>query len=198
MTKRPARPGSSPKIAVDDDTTSDRMERLMASPAYVLADRDSAFLNREDMRHSRLGLEYLKVELALQEQNIESTIVLFGGTRIIEPGAAKQAVAIAEKAHQNNPNDAKLTRAVAIAKRILAKSHYYDVAREFATLVSESCCADAPNDFVVVTGGGPGIMEAGNRGAFDANRKTIDFNIDLPREQFPNPYITPDLCFQFR
>jgi uncharacterized protein (TIGR00730 family) len=85
-----------------------------------------------------------------------------------------------------------------VAERVLAKSRYYDVAREFGRLVSGVCQLDGRCDFVIVTGGGPGIMEAGNRGAFDVGAKSIGLNITLPHEQFPNPYISPELCFQFR
>ena len=198
MPPRPPLPGCNPKPSIDDPESPARVERLMASPSYLRADCDLAFLNREDMRHSRLALEYLKAEVTLQEQGVDSTIVLFGGTRIIEPAAAKRAVEENERKLQESPNDATALRQLAISRRIAAKSHYYDVAREFAALVSKKCCRDAANEFVIVTGGGPGVMEAGNRGAFDENRKTAGFNIDLPMEQFPNPYISPELCLQFR
>ena len=198
MTTKPPLPICSPKPSIDDPEAPARLERLLASPAYVRADKDSAFLHRDDMRHSRLELEYLKTEFAMQEQGIESTIVLFGGTRIVEPAAAARSVERIENKLTDSPDRLELVQQLAVAKRVQAKSKYYCVAREFAALVSERCLHDAPGQFVIVTGGGPGIMEAGNRGAFDVGRKSIGLNITLPMEQYPNPYISPELCFQFR
>jgi len=95
------------------------------------------------------------------------------------------------------PRDPKAKRTVELAERILAKSRYYEEACQFGRLVSTACQIEGRNDFVIATGGGPGIMEAANRGAFDVGAKSVGFNIDLPHEQEPNPYITPDLCFRF-
>jgi uncharacterized protein (TIGR00730 family) len=191
-------PDSFPKPAIDDPEAPARVQRILASPAYVRADQDVAFVNRGELRHARLQLEYLKTELALQEHGVASTIVLFGGTRIVEPAAARRALDDARAALAARPEDPALQRKLRVAERILAKSKYYDVARDFAHLASEACQTEAPSELVITTGGGPGIMEAGNRGAFDAGRKTIGLNIILPMEQYPNPYITPALCFQFR
>ena len=187
-----------PKPAIDDPDARQRAERLLSSPSYVRADQDIRFLNRDELRQARLQLEYLKTELALQAKGITSTIVLLGGTRILEPAAAARQVEHAEVAVAEHPGDRALEERLNVAKRVLAKSRYYDVAREFARMISQLTSRDAPGELVVTTGGGPGIMEAANRGAFDAGAETVGLNITLPTEQYPNAYITPDLCFQFR
>lgn len=166
--------------------------------SYIPADRDPEFLQREELRPIRIGLELLKPELIQREQGIQSTIVVFGSARLQESGAAKHALHMAEEESARAPNDPTHQQKVAIARRQLALSKYYDVAREFSRLVSSTCQIDGRCDYVIVTGGGPGIMEAANRGADDVKAKSIGLNITLPHEQRPNPYITPELCFQFR
>jgi uncharacterized protein (TIGR00730 family) len=167
------------------------------SPAYKLAFADPDFLLLDALRPVRLQLELLKPELIQQEQGIRSTVVIFGGTRVPEREAAEKLLAEAEEAARRHPSNEALSRQVRVARRVLAKSKYYDEARKLARIVSSSCQASGQCDFVVVTGGGPGIMEAANRGAHDAGAKSIGHNIVLPHEQFPNRYITPELCFQF-
>jgi uncharacterized protein (TIGR00730 family) len=192
-------PTSLPKSPLDDPGALDRVRTLLSSPSYVRADDDTEFLHRDEVRPIRLQLEYLKTELTLVEHGIESTIVLFGGTRIAEPASARRHLAEMREKLAGDPDNPEWQRRVAVAERIVAKSVYYDVARDFARLISESRNGDAEHcELVIATGGGPGIMEAGNRGAFDAGRVSIGLNITLPMEQFPNPYITPELCFQFR
>jgi hypothetical protein len=115
-----------------------------------------------------------------------------------EPAVATKALRQAEEKAALAPADQTLQQPVAIAKRQLELAKYYDVARDFARLVSSTCQVDGHCDYVIVTGGGPGIMEAANRGAADVNAKSIGLNITLPHEQSPNPYITPRLSFQFR
>lgn len=173
------------------------LEKILESPSYRLAELDTEFLQRKQLRPVRLQLELLKPEMALTTQKVESTIVVFGGTKVVERAEAERRLDDAKQKCGRNPDSPESRRGVERAERILAKSKYYDAAREFARLVSSSSQSDARRDYVVVTGGGPGIMEAGNRGAFDVGGKSIGLNITLPEEQTPNPYITPELCFQF-
>jgi uncharacterized protein (TIGR00730 family) len=146
----------------------------------------------------RLGLELLKPELIQAEQGIRSTIVVFGSARLVEPSVARGTLEHARTAWQACPQDRRLQQRLTVAERRLALARYYDIAREFGHLVSATCQLNGQCEYVIVTGGGPGIMEAANRGAADASAKSMGLNITLPYEQRPNPYITPDLCFQFR
>ena len=175
----------------------DNLQAILDSPSYTLAEVDDDLLKRPELRGIRLYLELEKPELAFQKHGIRTTIVLFGGTRIVEPAVAKDRLEQAKAALAEHPEDEEAKRKVAVAERIVAKSHYYDVAREFAKLVSARCQRDGIRECVIVTGGGPGIMEAGNRGAFEIGAKSIGLNITIPREQVPNSYISPELCFQF-
>ena len=169
-----------------------------ASSSYIPADKDTEFLQRDELRPIRIGLELLKPELIQNEEQIQSTIVVFGSARLQEPTAARQALKKAEEEAARAPNDLGCQRNVPIAKRQLDLAKYYDIARDFSRVVSSTCQIDGHCDYVIVTGGGPGIMEAANRGASDVNAKSIGLNITLPHEQHPNPYITPRLSFQFR
>ncbi|MEQ8788234.1 MAG: TIGR00730 family Rossman fold protein [Pirellulaceae bacterium] len=175
----------------------DNLRAILESPSYRLAERDVEFLQQEELRPVRMQLELLKPEMSLSMQQIESTVVVFGGTRILEQAKAEEQVKQTRADLEKAPADALSRRAAARAERVLAKSKYYDQAREFGRLVSTMCQTDGRCDYVIVTGGGPGIMEAANRGAYDVGAKSAGLNITLPAEQTPNPYITPALCFQF-
>lgn len=158
---------------------------------------DHDFLLKDELRPVRLQLELLKPELILNEHEIESTIVIFGGTRIPEPKVAYEQLAEVEAAASKDPTDGCLARKARIAGSIAAKSRYYEEALKLASLISQAGRKARHPQMVVVTGGGPGIMEAGNRGAYDVGAESIGLNIVLPFEQKPNEYITPELCFQF-
>ncbi len=173
------------------------LQSILESPSYRVAYTDIAFLTSPRLRAARMELELLKPELTFQDENIVSTVVVFGSTRIVEPEEARRRLERARVRLAQSPGDPRLARSVAQAERLLAKSHYYETARKFARLVSESCGGDGQYDFVIMTGGGPGIMEAANRGASELGAKSVGLNIRLPLEQQPNAYITPNLCFQF-
>ena len=167
----PFRDSSQDIVAADQcpDTLQTR------APAYRLAFADQDFLTREDLRPVRLQLELLKPQLIMDERGIETTIVLFGGARIPAPEHRDQAK----------------------TKALADLSPYYDEARRFAKIMTERSLASYGRKGVIVTGGGPGVMEAGNRGAADAGGHSIGLNIVLPHEQAPNAYVSPDLCFNF-
>jgi uncharacterized protein (TIGR00730 family) len=156
--------------------------------AYRLAFTDTDFLVRPELRPVRMQLELLKPELVQQEQDIRSTVVIFASARI-----PPNDVAQARLADANAVGDAAAIKRAEIA---LSMSRFYEEARRFATLVTERSRRLA-RPIYVCTGGGPGIMEAGNRGAHEIGGKSIGLNIVLPHEQAPNQYITPELCFQF-
>ena len=172
-------------------------QAIINSPTNILPEQDAEWLKEPEMRPVRMQLELQKTEVLLQRAGIKSTVVLFGGTQIVPREEAEARLAKAKGELEANPQDAKLKRSVERAEARLGNSHFYDECREFAKIVSGQCQTDGKCEYVVTTGGGPGIMEAGNRGAFEVGAKSIGLNIELPHEQESNPYITPDLCFQF-
>ncbi|MCU0863690.1 MAG: TIGR00730 family Rossman fold protein [Planctomycetes bacterium] len=194
MTHPPAASGPAPR----DDGHAERILAIRRSNSYRQSHLDPDFMGRVELRPVRLQLELLKPELIMQEQGVESTVVVFGGTRVVEREDAERRLQAAQDALAKHPNDAKFVRAVRIAENVLRKAHFYEEAREFARLVSSECQIGQRCDYVVCTGGGPGIMEAANRGAFDVGAKSIGLNITLPFEQEPNSFISPELCFEFK
>jgi hypothetical protein len=191
-------PEHRPNPSSDDPKALAQIEAVARSASYREADRDPDFLQRPDMRGIRLMLDYLKPQTLLNQHEVAHTIVVFGGTRIPEPAIAQRAVAELAATISAKPHDAELQHRLEIARRVAVNSRYYDVARQFGRLVG--VCGDRAigGRIMIMTGGGPGIMEAANRGASDVGAPSIGLNIALPHEQYPNPYVTPDLCFRFR
>lgn len=170
---------------------------LKCTPSYALAYQDPELMDQPELRPVRLMMEAIKPEMGLDHENIDSTIVVFGSARIVDPEKAKHNLTAAEILLEEKPKDLRRKKRVERAKKLLELSKYYVMAREFGRLVSEECKNDDRRNYVIITGGGPGIMEAANRGAYDVDYPSIGLNIDLPCEQEPNPYISPNLCFHF-
>jgi uncharacterized protein (TIGR00730 family) len=173
------------------------LRKIRESHAYLKAYADMDFMGRKDLRSVRLQLELLKPELILRENKIRSTIVVFGSARILSGDEARRELKTAQENLSEHPRDVELKRLVVLAEKKVELSHWYEEARRFSTLLSKAQQAGQDLEHVIVTGGGPGIMEAANRGAWECGAKSIGLNITLPHEQDPNPYITPELCFQF-
>jgi uncharacterized protein (TIGR00730 family) len=189
-------PWKSPKPDRDDPRASGLVTAILASPEYRQADEDVDFLQRDSTRGLRLHLDFQKADELLEEQGIAHTIVVFGSTRVPEPGAAARTCREIEAEAARAPGDKDIARRLRIARRVLEKSRHYIVAQEFGRLVGRAEGLSGKR-LVIVTGGGPGMMEAANRGAHDVGARTVGLNITLPHEQYPNPYLTPGLCFRF-
>ena len=181
----------------DQELVRKNLELIISSNNYQLAHEDRELLNSDEMRGVRMLLEINKPEKILEEQNILSTIIVFGGASLTDKSSIDHRLALANNSLTKDPSSSNLQREVTRLKNLQSISHYYDSAREFAKIVSRQNQKEHCNSHVIVTGGGPGIMEAANRGAFDADCKSIGLNISLPNEQHPNAYITPGLCFKF-
>ena len=176
---------------------SKNLNLIINSDTYKLAHEDINMLSRNEMRGVRMLLEITKPDLILEENNILSTIIIFGGASITEESKTKEKIEDIKKLIKKNPSSILLKRNLNRLENLLSMSHYYQSAREFSKLASINNQSKSCNSHVIVTGGGPGIMEAANRGAFEANCKSIGLNISLPNEQIPNAFITPGLCFKF-
>ena len=176
---------------------SKNLNLIINSDTYKLAYEDIGLLNRNEMRGVRMLLEITKPDLILEENKILSTIIIFGGASIAEESITKEKIDDIKKLIKKNPSSVLLKRNLNRLENLLSMSHYYQSAREFSKLASINNQSKSCNSHVIVTGGGPGIMEAANRGAFEANCKSIGLNISLPNEQIPNAFITPGLCFKF-
>ena len=196
-TRKTKLPWEKPKLESEEPKALEMIERIKKSPTYRLAIEDKDFLESDEARGVRLELDYMKAELQIKRYGIEHTIVVFGSARIIEHQTAMKKLQEIQQLVDKNPEDRTLLRELYIAERMVGKSIYYEDARRFGQLVGKSGEGKDDNRVILMTGGGPGIMEAANRGAYDVGAKSIGLNIHLPHEQFPNPYITPDLCFQF-
>ena len=176
---------------------SKNLNLIINSDTYKLAHEDIGLLNRNEMRGVRMLLEITKPDLILEENKILSTIIIFGGASIAEESKTREKIENIKKLIKKNPSSVLLKRNLNKLENLLSMSHYYQSAREFSKLASINNQSKACKSHVIVTGGGPGIMEAANRGAFEANCKSIGLNISLPNEQIPNAFITPGLCFKF-
>lgn len=174
----------------------DAIAKLQDHSSYRLAFADNEFLMQDELRHVRLQLEYLKPQLVLEQHNITATIVVFGSARFLSPEQAKTAVALAEK-QLAEADTAQNQQALKRANKQLDNSKYYTASQQFSALATRYSCCNPDCAMTIISGGGPGVMEAANRGAMDAGGESIGLNIVLPREQQPNPYITPQFCFQF-
>jgi uncharacterized protein (TIGR00730 family) len=169
-----------------------------ARRSRLRADRDLDLLARPELRPVRLLLEYLKPELGLRDQGVRHTIVVLGSTRALDPETARERLEQAERSAGRVPGDARLGEELRAARRAVEQSRYYAIAREFGRIVGRAGEGPGDNRLLIVTGGGPGVMEAANRGAKDVGAASVGLNIQLPVEQAANPYLTPGLQFEFR
>ncbi|MCA8430508.1 LOG family protein [Burkholderia seminalis] len=197
---RAKRPRAKPE-AVAGKAAGGRTPRRPRRGAHSLnrppAEEDATLLQGAGMRGIRLQFDYWKAEERLQNERIGHAVVIYGSTRIVAPSVAKARLDEANRLLAERPYDAGRRRAVTIASRLVEYSVYYRVAREFGRIVAHADRCTRTARLAIVTGGGPGIMEAANRGAYERGAPSIGFNIELPREQAPNPYITPALGFRF-
>ncbi|MCC5853370.1 MAG: TIGR00730 family Rossman fold protein [Alkalimonas sp.] len=175
----------------------DAINQLQDHASYRLAFADHDFLLQDELRHVRLQLEYLKPQLVMEQHGIDATLVVFGSARFLAPTEAKAVLEQAEAALAAEPDNKTRQQQRQQALRDLHNSRYYQASRDFAYLVAEHGQQHPEEKLTIISGGGPGIMEAANRGAMEAGSPSIGLNIVLPKEQNPNPYITPEFCFQF-
>ncbi len=181
----------------EDEKTEKLVQELMQSSSYKIAQEDIEFIESYEARSFRLGLDYLKAELVMKKYGIDHTVVVFGSARICPRDVLEKNISKIKDELKNHPDSKELKEKLLSEQKLLKQSRYYDDAREFGRLVGIHGKNLDDSPVTLATGGGPGIMEAANRGAYDVEANSIGFNINLPREQYPNPYITPELCFQF-
>lgn len=189
-------PWEQPKPAQEDADATARIAAITEHPAYREADRDVDFLHLDATRGVRLQLDYFKAEQCLAENDVRHCIVVFGSTRLREPETARRELTEARRAAAETPDDPSLASQLRRAEHRMELSRYYEIGRELGRLVGSAGGGPGDSRLIVMTGGGPGGMEAANRGAFEVGAKTAGLNITLPREQYPNPYVTPGLCFR--
>lgn len=174
-----------------------RLKDIMEHPSYRLAYLDPDFVQKDVSRPLRLLMELMKPEIMMDDAGVKSSVVVFGGTQVVPADEAEQRKAAANAALKKDANDEVAKRDLIRAENAIKKSRYYEECREFSRIVSERNVKAGDGEFIIKTGGGPGIMEAGNRGAYEADANSVGLNIELPFEQEPNSYISPGLCFQF-
>ncbi|MBU6468357.1 MAG: LOG family protein [Betaproteobacteria bacterium] len=174
-----------------------QQQEIMDNPSYIEPDRDVAFIHEDELRGVRLQLDYTKAEATMNAYGIHHAVVVFGSTRLKDERLAKieHDVLLAQLA--KDPTNTALQQQVRLSEKQVQLSKYYEVGRQLGQLVGQAGYGPEDSSLVIMTGGGPGGMEAANRGAFEVGARTVGLNITLPREQYPNPYITPGLCFQF-
>ncbi len=176
--------------------SAEAINQLQQHSSYRLAFTDQDFLLQDELRHVRLQLEYLKPQLVMEQHNIDATIVVFGSARFLSPEHAQTELTKAQQ-HVAKEDSPASRQALKLAEKQVRNSQYYAASQQFAALATRYSCCHQDCAMTIISGGGPGIMEAANRGAMDAGGQSIGLNIVLPREQQPNPYITPQFCFQF-
>jgi len=190
------KPYSTPFHSAEQEVSQTKVKKIKRPGAvypYKIAFTDLDFMLREELRPVRLQLELLKPELVLRDHNVEQAVVFFGSARTPEYPAAKKQVATIRKQLAAKPKSRKLQKQLSIAENILANSRYIKEAEDLAQIILK----DKSLNFDIISGGGPGFMEAANRGAHMAKKRSIALNVLLPHEQAPNPYVTPELTFQF-
>ncbi len=178
------------KINYYSKEEQEQLKKIVNSSTYKLAEDDKEFLKEYETRGVRLELDYLKAELTMKKFGIEHTIAIFGSARTLPQNIAKAKV---DELMKNGINGVELKRAT----KALDNSYFYEDAKELGRIIGRSGKSEKDNRVMVMTGGGPGIMEAANRGAWEVGANSIGLNIKLPFEQHPNPYITPELCMLF-
>ncbi|MDF3124029.1 TIGR00730 family Rossman fold protein [Rheinheimera sp. 1928-s] len=179
------------------EATEQQSQDLLEHPSYRLAFADDDFLMQDELRHVRLQLEYLKPQLILEQNQIKATVVVFGSARFVSRQQAEQMVAEATTQLTQYPEALELQQKLKVAQRQLKNSAYYEAAAKFSRIVTEHSQSCPDTSLMIISGGGPGVMEAANKGAYQAGGQSIGLNIVLPHEQKPNPYITPEFCFRF-